>query len=95
MVSDNQMLAEELRSLALRVVNEMCASQIRRALLRKTKPNREEVQQILPGAPSTFWRWSKRTGGKKRGIYVLGRMLMRMILMAKAHGSKLVATDQV
>ena len=90
MVSDNQMLAEELRSLALRVVNE-----IRRALLRKTKPNREDVQQILPGAPSTFWRWSKRTGGKKRGIYVLGRMLMRMILMAKAHGSKLVATDQV
>ena len=39
-VADNQLLAEELRCQALQVIDEMKALQIiRRALLRKTKPN--------------------------------------------------------
>lgn len=75
-MSDNQLLAEELRSQALRVINEMRASQvIRRALLRKTTPNKEESQSILPGSLSAYWRWSKKSAGKKRGGYVLGRLI--------------------
>ena len=75
-VSDHQMLAEELRQQALRVISETRASQvIRRALLRKTKPNKEESQAILPGSLAAYWRWTKRAAGKKKGGYVLGRLL--------------------
>lgn len=76
-VADNQMLAEELRCQALRVIDEMRASQvIRRALLRKTKPNKDESKNILPGSLAAYWRWTKRSSGKKRGGYVLGRLLL-------------------
>ena len=75
-VSDNLMPAEELRSQALRAINEMAASSIiRRALLRKTKPNKEEAKEILPGHLAAYWRWQKKSSGKKRGGYVLGRLL--------------------
>ena len=75
-VSDNQLLAEELRSQALRVIDDMRASQIiRRALLRKTKPSKDEAKQILPGSLAAYWRWTKRSAGKKRGGYVIGRLL--------------------
>ncbi|CAK8996955.1 Copia protein (Gag-int-pol protein) [Cleaved into: Copia VLP protein, partial [Durusdinium trenchii] len=75
-VTDSHLLAEELRCQALRVINEMRASQtIRRALLRKTKPGREECKQILPGSLAAYWRWSKKVGGRKRGGYVLGRLV--------------------
>ena len=75
-VSDNQMIAEELRCQALRVIDETRASHvIKRALLRKTKPNKDESKQILPGSLAAYWRWTKRSSGKKRGGYVLGRLL--------------------
>ena len=75
-VTDSRLLAEELRCQALRVINEMRASlTIRRALLRKTKPGREECKQILPGSLAAYWRWSKKVGGRKRGGYVLGRLV--------------------
>ena len=76
-VADNQLLAEELRCQALRVIDEMGASQIIwRALLRKTKPNKDESKNILPGSLAAYWRWTKRSSGKKRGGYVLGRLLL-------------------
>ncbi|CAK9028994.1 unnamed protein product [Durusdinium trenchii] len=60
-VTDSHLLAEELRCQALRVINEMRASQtIRRALPRKTKPGRDECKQILPGSLAAYWRWSKK-----------------------------------
>ena len=61
------MLAEELRQQALRVIGETTACQvIRRALLRKTKPNKEESKGILPRSLAAYWRWTKRAAGKKR-----------------------------
>ncbi|CAK8998303.1 Putative RNA pseudouridine synthase [Durusdinium trenchii] len=75
-VSDRYMMAEQLRVQALHAINEMRASQtIRRAILRKTPPNKAEAQQILPGALAAYWRWSKKASGKKRGGYALGRLV--------------------
>ena len=70
-------VVEGLRCQALRVINEMRASQIiRRALLRKTRSNKDESKNILPGSLAARWRWTKRSSGKKRGGYVLGRLLL-------------------
>ena len=67
---------EELRCQALRIIAEMRASHvIRRALLRKTATSRQEAQSILPGSLAAYWRWSKKGKGRKRGGYVLGRLL--------------------
>ena len=69
-------LAEELRSSAIRVIAETRASHtIRRALLRKTATSREEAQKILPGSLAAYWRWQKKARGRKRGGYVLARLL--------------------
>ena len=85
-ISDNQLLATELRLQALRIINEMKASQvIRRALLRKTATSRAEAEKILPGALAAYWRWIKKASGKKRGGYVLGRLVQQ----ARALGFKL------
>ena len=68
--------AEEMRSSALRIIAELRASHaIRRALLRKTAPSREESQSILPGSLAAYWRWQKKAKGRKRGGCVLARLL--------------------
>eukprot|EP00438_Fugacium_kawagutii_P005300 Skav213865 [mRNA] locus=scaffold2366:336381:344444:- [translate_table: standard] len=68
--------AEEMRAHALRVIAEMRASHtIRRALLRKTAASRSEAQQVLPGSMAAYWRWQKKAKGRKRGGYILGRLL--------------------
>lgn len=68
--------AEEMRASALRIISEMRASHvIRRALLRKTAPSRKQAQEVLPGALAAYWRWSKKAKGRKRGGYILGRLL--------------------
>ena len=67
---------EELRCQALRIIAETRASHvIRRALLRKTATSRQEAQSILPGSLAAYWRWSKKSKGRNRGGYVLGRLL--------------------
>jgi len=61
---------EELRCQALRIIAETRASHVvRRALLRKTAASRQQAQGIV------YWRWSKKGKGRKRGGYVLGRLL--------------------
>ena len=68
--------AEEMRSHALRIIAETRASHaVRRALLRKTAPSREEAQAILPGSMAAYWRWQKKSKGRKRGGYVLARLM--------------------
>ena len=75
-VHNGHLLAEELRSQALRAVADAKASStIRRALLRKTAPNVSDAKAILPGAMAAYWRWTKKAAGKKRGGYVLGRLV--------------------
>lgn len=67
---------EELRCQALRIIAETRASHvIRQALLRKTAASRQQAQGILPGSLAAYWRWSKKGKGRKRGGYVLGRLL--------------------
>ncbi|CAJ1340013.1 unnamed protein product, partial [Effrenium voratum] len=46
-----------------------------RALLRKTAPNVSDAKAILPRAMAAYWRWTKKAAGKKRGGYVLGRLV--------------------
>ena len=77
LVGADHVLAEELRAQALRVIAETRASSvIRRALLRKTANSRQEAVNILPGSLlAAYWRWSKKAQGKKRGGYILGRLL--------------------
>ena len=76
LVSHDFNFTEELRCQALRIIAEMRASHvIRRALLRKTASSRQEAQSILPGSMAAYWRWSKKGKGRKRGGYVLGRLL--------------------
>ena len=76
LVGADHVLAEELRAQALRVIAETRASSvIRRALLRKTANSRQEAVDILPGSLAAYWRWSKKAKGKKRGGYILGRLL--------------------
>ena len=68
--------ADELRASAIRIIAEMRASSvIRRALLRKTATSRHEAQSILPGSMAAYWRWQKKAKGRKRGGYVLARLL--------------------
>ncbi|CAK9107863.1 unnamed protein product [Durusdinium trenchii] len=68
--------AEEMRSHALRIIAETRASHaVRRALLRKTAPSREEARAILPGSMAAYWRWQKKSKGRKRGGYVLARLM--------------------
>ena len=75
-VGERYLMAEQLRVQALHAINEMRASQtIRRAILRKTPPNKAEAQQILPGSLAAYWRWSKKASGRKRGGYALGRLV--------------------
>ena len=76
LVGADHVLVEELRAQALRVIAETRASSvIRRALLRKTANSRQEAADILPGSLAAYWRWSKKAKGKKRGGYILGRLL--------------------
>ena len=76
LVGADHVLTEELRAQALRVIAETRASSvIRRALLRKTANSRQEAMDILPGSLAAYWRWSKKAKGKKRGGYILGRLL--------------------
>ena len=42
----------------------------------KTKPSKDEAKQILPGSLAAYWRWTKRSAGKKRGGYVIGRLYL-------------------
>ena len=37
--------------------------------------NWQQAQGILPGSLAAYWRWSKKGKGRKRGGYVLGRLL--------------------
>ena len=76
LVGPDHVLTEELRAQALRVIAESRASSvIRRALLRKTASSRQEAVDVLPGSLAAYWRWSKKAKGKKRGGYILGRLL--------------------
>ena len=76
LVGPDHVLTEELRAQALRIIAETRASSvIRRALLRKTANSRQEAADILPGSLAAYWRWSKKAKGKKRGGYILGRLL--------------------
>ena len=76
--SDYHLLAEQLRSQACQVVSEMAASSvIRRALLRKTATSRARVNELLPGSMVAYWRWNLKARGRKRGGYILGRLVVK------------------
>ena len=78
MTSDYHMLTEQLRSQACQVVQEMAASSvIRRALLRKTATSRARVEELLPGSLVAYWRWNLKARGRKRGGYILGRLVVK------------------
>ena len=75
-VHGNHLLGEELRCQALKIIAEMRASSvICRALLRKTRPSLDEAKNILPGTLAAFSRWTRKAQGRKKGGYVLGRLL--------------------
>ncbi|CAE7320438.1 RE1, partial [Symbiodinium microadriaticum] len=76
--SDYHLLTEQLRSQACQAVAEMSASSvIRRALLRKTATSRARVNELLPGAMVAYWRWNLKARGRKRGGYILGRLVVK------------------
>ena len=76
--SDYHMLTEHLRTQACQAVNEMSASSIiRRALLRKTATSRARVDELLPGSLVAYWRWNLKARGRKRGGYILGRLVVK------------------
>ena len=76
--SDYHMLTEQLRSQACQVVQEMAASSvIRRALLKKTATSRARVEELLPGSLVAYWRWNLKARGRKRGGYILGRLVVK------------------
>ena len=76
--SDYHMLTEQLRTQACQVINEMSASSIiRRALLRKTATSRAKVDELLPGSLVAYWRWNLKARGRKRGGYILGRLVVK------------------
>ena len=75
--SDYHLLTESLRAQACQTINEMSASStIRRALLRKTATSRAAVQDLLPGSLVAYWRWNLKARGRKRGGYILGRLVV-------------------
>ncbi|CAE7253541.1 GIP [Symbiodinium sp. CCMP2592] len=76
--SDYHLLTEQLRSQACQAVSEMSASAvIRRALLRKTATSRARVNELLPGSMVAYWRWNLKARGRKRGGYILGRLVVK------------------
>ena len=76
--SDFHMLPEQLRSQACQAVQEMSASSvIRRALLRKTATSRAKINELLPGSLVAYWRWNLKARGRKRGGYILGRLVVK------------------
>ncbi|CAJ1369215.1 unnamed protein product, partial [Effrenium voratum] len=75
-VGQPHLTTEELRCQRMRALIESKASTtIRRALLRKTAPSVEAAKAILPGSMAAYWRWARKAYGRKRGGYVLGRLL--------------------
>ena len=66
---------EVLRADALKALAEHSAnSSIKRALLRKTH-HQVDLQQLQPGQPIAFWRWSGRSRQHKKGAWSLARFI--------------------
>ena len=76
--SDFHLMSEQLRSQGCQAVQEMAASSvIRRALLRKTATSRAKINELLPGSLVAYWRWNLKARGRKRGGYILGRLVVK------------------
>ena len=66
---------EVLRADAMKALAEHSAnSSIKRALLRKTH-YQVDLQQLQPGQPVAFWRWSGRSRQHKKGAWSLARFI--------------------
>ncbi|CAE7235262.1 GIP [Symbiodinium sp. CCMP2456] len=44
---------------------------------RKTATSRAKINELLPGSMVAYWRWNLKARGRKRGGYILGRLVVK------------------